>query len=116
MLQRGTAMFEGPKIWVPAPDGSEGERAKREQYSRLMPELKAQLQTESFGLRKVGTDLVAPRCKEGPGSGSFGSEPRGSEPFGFVRQESDGELRGIVETLGAWFLYWWPVWLVPRRR
>ena len=70
-------MFEGPKIWVPAPDSSEGERAKREQYSRLMPELKAQLQTERFGLRKVGPDLVAPRCKEGPGSGSLGSEPGG---------------------------------------
>ena len=47
----------------------------------------------------VGTDLVAPRCKEGPGSGSLGSEPGGWEPAGFVRQESDSELRGIVETL-----------------
>ena len=37
--QRGAAMFEGPKNWVPVPDSSEGERAKREQYSRLMPEL-----------------------------------------------------------------------------
>ena len=64
--QRGVAKFEGPKNWVPAPDSSEGERAQREQYSRLMPELKAQLQTERFGLRKVGNDLVAPRCKEGP--------------------------------------------------
>ena len=64
-----------------------------------MPELKAQLQTERFGLRKVLTDLVAPRCKDGSVSGSFGSEPRGREPFGFVRHESDGELRGIVETV-----------------
>ena len=97
--QRGAAMFEGPKNCVPAPNSSEGARAKREQYSRLMPELKAQLQTERFDLRKVGTDLVAPRCKEGPGSGSLGSKPDGCEPSGFVRQESDGDLRGIVETL-----------------
>ena len=55
--------------------------------------------TERIGLRKVGTDLVAPSCKEGPGSGSFGSEPTDRKPFGFVRQEMDGELRGIVETL-----------------
>ena len=64
-----------------------------------MPELKAQLQTERFGLRRVGPDLVASRCKERPGSGSLGSEPGGWEPSGFVRQESNGELRGIVETL-----------------
>ena len=51
--QRGAAMFEGPRNWVPAPDSSIGERAKREQYSRLMPELKAQLQTERFGLRRL---------------------------------------------------------------
>ena len=96
--QRGAAMFEGPKIWVPAPDSSEGETAKREQYGRLMPELKAQLQTERFGLRTVGTDFVAPRCKEGPGSGSFGFEAGGWDSSGLVRQESDGELLGIVDT------------------
>ena len=41
--QRGAVMFEGPKLWVPASDGSEGERVKREQFNRLMPELKAQI-------------------------------------------------------------------------
>ena len=97
--QCGAAMFEGLKIWVRAPDSSEGERAKREQYSRSMPELKAPLQTERLGLREVGSDLVAPRCKERSGSGSFGSEPTDRESFGFVRQESEDELRGIAETL-----------------
>ena len=37
--------------------------------------------------------------QEEPGSATFGFEPRDREPFVFVRQESDGELRGIVETL-----------------
>ena len=81
-------------------------RSERGKYSRLMPELKAQLQTERFGRRKVGTDLVAPCCKEGPGSGSLGSEPGGWEPSGFVRQESDGELRGIVKR-GFWTGSWY---------
>ena len=46
-------MFKGPNIRVTVPDSSENERAKREQYSRLMPELKAQLRQKGSGFVRL---------------------------------------------------------------
>ena len=62
--QRGAQLAQfgdESKSWFPIPNSSEYERRKIEQMSKLMPELTAQLQTERFGLRKVGTSSVAPR-------------------------------------------------------
>ena len=68
------AKLVGIKIRFPVPSSSESERIKREQMNKLMTEFNAQLQTERFGFRNVGTDLIAPQFKEGPDSGPFGSE------------------------------------------
>ena len=59
------AQFDETNIRFPFPNGSNSEIIKQEQMNLFMPELKAQLHMEGFGLRKVGADLVALRFKEG---------------------------------------------------
>ena len=90
---------DGTKIWFVVPSSFEGEKMKQEQMKRLMPELKAQLQTEMFGLHKAGADLVAPRFKEGSDPRLSGSEPQTHKPIGVVKHESDDDLRVIVKAL-----------------
>ena len=67
-----------------------------EQMGKLMPELKAQLQTERFGLRKVGSSLLAPRIREGLDQGSADSKRRNSDAIRRGKSESDSELRSVV--------------------
>ena len=65
--QRGAQLAQfgdGSKSRFPIPGSSECERLKIERMSKLKPELKAQLQTERFGLRKVVTSSVAPQFRE----------------------------------------------------
>ena len=54
--QRGAQLAQfgdGSKSRFSIPSSSECERQKIERMSKLMPELKAQLRAERFGLRKV---------------------------------------------------------------
>ena len=74
--QRGAKLAQfgdGSKNRFPIPSSSECERLKIERMSKLMPELKAQLRTERFGLRKVVTSSVAPRFRERLDQGSTDS-------------------------------------------
>ena len=67
--------------------------------SKLMPELNVQLQTERFGLRKVGTSSVAPRFRERLDEGSADSERRDSDAIRCGKPESDSALRSVVQSL-----------------
>ena len=102
--QRGAKLAQfgdGSKSRFPIPSSSDCETLKIERMSKLMPELKAQLRTERFGLRKVGTSSVAPRFRERLNQGFADSERRDSDAIRCDKQESNSELRSVVQSLAG---------------